>query len=230
MTLQSRLYNIVEQDYLGRYLRCGDPDEERYARDYTLYAFAEYLCWAEIVRRELRFLGLGDESRALLQHLAQIQLIIQTDRVQSPFKIFRGRQRAIAELTMVPTGASDRPADRVHGVRAFSRRLHGDDEFRSWFERLDGDIPTVADAVAAGDRAGLARLVRLQRDLRGHDRLPRPGRGPHPRAPPPATGGRRHRGRDHQAGLHRSPRPLPHSRSALARRHPTHALIMTLTS
>jgi hypothetical protein len=166
-TLQSRLYNIVEQDYFGRYLRCGDADEERYARDYTLYAFAEYLCWAEIVRRELRFLGLGDESRArtLLGHLAQLQLTIQTDRVPGPFKIFRGRQRAIAELTMVPTGAGTGPRTECVGYATFSRRLHGDEDFRSWFARLDDDMPTVADAVASGDRSAVARLVRLQRDL-----------------------------------------------------------------
>src|SRR5215471_16800222 len=70
-TLQSRLFNIVEQNYFGRYLRCGDADEERYAREYTLYGFAEYLCWAEIVRRELRFLDLRDapRTRRLLGHL-----------------------------------------------------------------------------------------------------------------------------------------------------------------
>jgi hypothetical protein len=166
-TLQSRLYNIVEQDYFGRYLRCGDADEERYARDYTLYAYAEYLCWAEIVRRELRFLDLGDlpRTRALLGHLAQVQLTIQTDRVSSPFRIFRGRQRAIAELTMVPTGAGTGPRTECMGYATFSRRLHGDDDFGSWFARLDDDMPRVAEAVATGDRPALARLVRLQRDL-----------------------------------------------------------------
>jgi len=50
--LQARMYNVIEQDYFGRYLHCGDPDEERYARDYTVFVLAEYLCWAEIVRRE----------------------------------------------------------------------------------------------------------------------------------------------------------------------------------
>ena len=168
-TLQSRLYNIVEQDYFGRYLRCGDADEERYARDYTLYAFAEYLCWAEIVRRELRFLGLGDESRArtLLGHLAQLQLTIQTDQVPGPFKIFRGRQRAIAELTMVPTGTSVGPRTECMGYATFSQRLHAGDDFGSWFARLIDDMPRVADAVARGDGAALARLIRMQRDLIG---------------------------------------------------------------
>ena len=162
-TLQGRLYNIMEQNYFGRYLHCGDPDEERYAREYTLYAFAEYLCWAEIVRRELRFLDLDDmpRSRELLGHLTQIQLTIQTDRVDSPFRLFRGRQRAIAELTMVSTGATEGPRTEAMGYATFSRRLHNDEEFASWFARLSDDM----DVVERSDRATNARVVRLQRDL-----------------------------------------------------------------
>jgi hypothetical protein len=161
--LQSRLYNIVDQDYFARYLNCGDPAEEKYAREYTLFAIAEYLCWAEIVRRELRFLDLGDvpRNRQLLAHLSQIQLTIQTDRVASPFKVFRGRQRAIAELTMVPTGAGEGPRTECIGYAAFSRRLHSDEEFAEWFGQLYSDV----DVVAQSDRAGNVRLVRLQRDL-----------------------------------------------------------------
>jgi hypothetical protein len=60
-TLQSRLYNIVAQNFLF-YLHCGDPDLERYARDYTVYGLAEYLCWLEIIRRDLRFLDLGSDK------------------------------------------------------------------------------------------------------------------------------------------------------------------------
>src|SRR5262249_55845332 len=92
-------------------------------------------------------------------HLAQIQLTIQTDRVGSPFKIFRGRQRAMAELTMVPTGATTGPRTECMGYATFSRRLHGDEEFGSWFALLDRDIDRVAD----GEEN--TRLVRLQRDL-----------------------------------------------------------------
>jgi hypothetical protein len=162
-TLQSRIYNIVQQAYLIRYLRCGDPDEERYARDYTLFAVAEYLCWVEIVRRELRFLDLGDvaRNRQLLAHLTQTQLTLQTDRVQSPLQIFRGRQRAIAELMMLPTGASEGPRSECLGYAAFSRRLHADQEFASWFVRLNEDIDVIAGAT---DEQNI-RLIQLQRDL-----------------------------------------------------------------
>lgn len=162
-TLQSRIFNIVSQSYFARYLHGGDPDEERYAREYTLFAVAEYLCWVEIVRRELRFLDLGDvdRNRQLLAHLTQAQVTLQSDRMDSPMRVFRGRQRAIAELLMVPTTATDGPRSECLGYAAFSRRLRGDEEFASWFARLDADI----DVVARSDAAGNLRLVRLQRDL-----------------------------------------------------------------
>ena len=162
-TLQSRLFNIIRQGYLVRYLHCGDAEEEQYARDYTLYAIAEYLCWVEIVRRELRFLDLGDvaRNRQLLGHLTQTQATFQSDRFALPLRLFRGRQRAIAEMMMVPTTAAEGPRSECLGYAAFSRRLHGDAEFASWLHRLNDDI----DVVARSNEAENVRLVQLQRDL-----------------------------------------------------------------
>jgi hypothetical protein len=49
--LQSRLYNAVQNGFLARYLGGKDPERARCARDHTAYVLAEYLCWAEIIRR-----------------------------------------------------------------------------------------------------------------------------------------------------------------------------------
>jgi hypothetical protein len=162
-TLQGRLYNVVGDNYFGRYLHCGDPDEERYARYYTVFAIAEYLCWVEIVRRELRFLDLGDikRNRKLLEQLRQTEHTFQSDKLRSPFRVFRGRQRAIAELMMVPTNAADGPRSECVGYAAFSRRLESDSEFAGWFASLSADV----DVVARSSPAENIRLYRLQRDL-----------------------------------------------------------------
>jgi hypothetical protein len=162
-TLQARLYNIVRQDYLGRYLHCGDPDEERYARNYTLFAVAEYLCWVEILRRELRFLDLGkvDDNRKLLALLTQVQYTFQTERIRAPFQLFRGKQRAIAEVTMIATNAIEGPRTECMGYATFAGKLDSDPEFARWFAPLSEDIDTVA---RSGDEQKV-RLTRLQRDL-----------------------------------------------------------------
>lgn len=160
-TLQSRIYNIVRQSYLNIWLRCGDPEQERYARDYTVYALAEYLTWVEIVRRELRFLDVGDEdhNRQLMALLMNAQRTIQSSALRGPFLVFRGHQRAIAEVMMVPTGAPDGPRHECMGYAAFCRRLEEDEDFRVWFDRLRREV----DELVERDRDD--RLVRLQNDL-----------------------------------------------------------------
>jgi hypothetical protein len=163
-TLQARLHNIVDQDFLGRYLHCGDPVEERHARDYTVYALGEYLCWAEIVRRELRFLDddVNDASPRVLTYLAAIQLTIQTDRVPLPLRVFRGPQRAIAEVMMIPTQASEGPRSEAMGYAAFCHRLDSDPVFAGWFQRLRfADIDLLAEQGPAVNQ----RLIMLQHDL-----------------------------------------------------------------
>ena len=162
--LQSRLFNIVKQNYFGKYLRCGDSAEERYARDYTIFVIAEYLCWVEILRRDLRFLDSGNvqRNRALLSQLDRIAHEFQTDgRHRSPFRVFRGRQRGIAELMMVPTETADGPRRECMGYAAFTRHLDGDATFKEWFAQLDRDVDRIAD----GGAEEKLRPTELQRRL-----------------------------------------------------------------
>src|SRR3974390_2543604 len=55
--LQSRLYNIGRQDFLGLFLTGGARAEGEYARLNTAYLIGQYLCWAEILRRETQLLA-----------------------------------------------------------------------------------------------------------------------------------------------------------------------------
>jgi hypothetical protein len=160
-TLQSRAFNIVSNGYLTNYLNCGDPEEERYARDYTVFAMAEYLTWVEIVRRELRFLDVGDEehNRQLMALLTQAQLTIQSIKLEGPFRLFRGHQRAIAELMMVPTGAAEGPRHECIGYAAFCDKLDEDEDFRRWFDRLRRDVDLLVG------RGYDDRLMQLQNDM-----------------------------------------------------------------
>lgn len=163
-TLQGRLFNIIAQGFLDKsYGEHVDEYERRYARDYTVYAIAEYLCWVEILRRELRFRDLGDVSRnqTLLRHLSDIQYAFQRDDIPAQFRVFRGRQRAIAELMMVPTSATEGPRSECIGFAAFSRRLEIDHDFRPWLLPLCEDVAVVAAATREQNR----RLVFLQRQL-----------------------------------------------------------------
>ncbi len=165
LTLQSRLYYIVDQGFLGTYLHCGDPDRERNARDYTIYVLAEYLCWLEIVRRDLRFLDLGSEerNRDFVRQLEITQQVISSDTVPGPLRLFRGEQRAIGELLMIPTGDPAPARYESMGYVQFSARLDDDPAFAKWFYRLREDI----DRIATVDRSEQSRLIVLQNSLVG---------------------------------------------------------------
>jgi hypothetical protein len=160
-TLQSRSFNIVANGYLATFLHCDDPDEEAYARKYTVFAVAEYMTWVEIVRRELRFLDVGDEdrNRQLMARLTQTQVTLQSDKIRGPFRVFRGRQRAIAELMMTPTGATEGPRKECIGYAAFCDRLDEDEAFAGWFTRLLDEV----DALVNRDNDD--RIIQLQNDL-----------------------------------------------------------------
>ena len=97
----SRLYTLVKNNILATYLHSGDPGMEQYARDYTVYVVAEYLCWAEIIRRNLRFLDLGAEerNRELVRQLECVQLAIADHDLPRAFRhpLLRSRN-AMARL------------------------------------------------------------------------------------------------------------------------------------
>jgi hypothetical protein len=163
-TLQGRLFNIAAQGFLGKfYLQESNEDDKRYARDYTVYAIAEYLCWVEIVRREMRFHDLGDTQRHrdLMARLTSIQYAFQRDNIPAVFQVFRGRQRAIAEVMMQPTNAIEGPRSECLGYAAFSRKLASDADFQPWFAQLQADVETVAHGTSVQN----IRLVYLQREL-----------------------------------------------------------------
>ncbi|WP_162908306.1 hypothetical protein [Allorhizocola rhizosphaerae] len=156
-SLQSRMHNAVGGDYLPRFLHCGDPEQERYARDFTVYTVAEYLCWVEIIRRELRFLDLGTEERTRefnrhLETVSRVMLLITYEH--DHFRLFRGQQRAIGELMMVTTNAGS----DCMTYPVFSSKLEHEPEFARWFARLRRDV----DAFLTHDWNGNIRQVHLQ--------------------------------------------------------------------
>ena len=76
-TLQGRLFNIVGKNFLGKFLRESRPTRRSACTPVTTRStrIAEYLTWVEIVRREMRFLDLGDakRNRDLMERLTGIQ-------------------------------------------------------------------------------------------------------------------------------------------------------------
>jgi DNA-binding CsgD family transcriptional regulator len=167
--LQSRIFNIVDQFFLGAYLLHGSEEERAYAKSSTVFVFAQYLAWMEIVRRRVQFLELGNnkDNRELVNLFSKATGILSSDAFPNPssnsfpdslFRIFRADQRAIGELMI-----HARPDDELTsiGYAEFCLRLDSDATFERWFASLSASVENLA---TSGDPSH-PRLVALQHNL-----------------------------------------------------------------
>ena len=157
--LQSRIYNV----YRPRRFRGGrDPE---YFRLNTLFLLAEFLAWLEIIRREVQFLDLGavQATKDLSSKLQRVQdQMSTTSRLRDNTYIYRGHQRAIGELMLVPVEGQTTAGPRYEcmGYAAFVA-AHEDPAFARWFTRLGGAIDRLRDDESNRPE----RLMRVQQCL-----------------------------------------------------------------
>lgn len=166
--LQTRLYNIGCQDFLEKFVVHGAQDEVEYARYNTAYLFGQYLCWAEILRREAQYLDPVDRrrDRAIMDALELVRSTLAdsltlTDRT---LRVFRGDQRAIGEVLLVLAADAEHhagPRWDCMGYAAFTNALRDGTELARWFTPLLDGI----DIIANEPRRHLTRLTLLQHRL-----------------------------------------------------------------
>jgi hypothetical protein len=150
--LQSRLYNIVRQDFLGRFLTA--PEASQQERDYavrnTQYLFGQYLGWVEVIRRESQYIDPRSRknSQTIVERLEAVRSCMaeSTRPNDRPLRLFRGEQRAVGELMLVPTPiptSGDVPRWECLGYAAFVEALD-DPRFHEWFAPLEEGINGIA--------------------------------------------------------------------------------------
>ena len=100
--LQSRLYNIIRNQFFSVYFQRGTEEQKCYAELNTAFLIAQFLGWSEIIRNEIQFIETGEltRTRALSELRDEIYGIWQTDKYSDPLMIWAGEQRAIGELMM----------------------------------------------------------------------------------------------------------------------------------
>jgi len=132
--LQARIYNIHTGRFFGK-------DRSSYHVDHTLYVFAQYLGWREIIRQEIQFMDLGgtQATKILAERLEEVTDAMSDSDVSLPmnFKLFRGEQRAIGEKMMAPADSTTQVplGHRCLGYACFVAELNGPD-FNVWFSKL----------------------------------------------------------------------------------------------
>lgn len=159
--LQMRIFNIAALGFLPVYMLNGTGRERAYAMRSTVFVFAQYLCWVEIVRRGVRFLDLGNsqDSREFVDCFYKGDGILSTDSFPGPlFRVFRADQRAIGEI-MIEASADDELA--CIGYAEFCARLDADASFAEWLADLSGSV----DGLSKTAEHAHPRLVALQHNL-----------------------------------------------------------------
>jgi hypothetical protein len=163
--LQSRLYNIGRQDFLGRFPADDSPAEAEYARLNTVYLIGQYLCWAEILRREVQLLAPlhHGRDRDIMVAMESIRHEI-ADSLSNPdpvLRIFRGDQRAIGEVLLAPADRTGPRWDCI-GYAAFVQALVDKQPAISrWIQPLLTDV----EELAADYHDHRTRIIAIQRRL-----------------------------------------------------------------
>lgn len=193
--LQSRLYNITRGGFLAYARPAEGPMAENnrlYAVESTLWQFAHYLGWVEILRREVQFLDLGRVSRnkELQLRLAAVAGTLASDRpelrtsaatprdrqprkessrAEPRFVIYRADQRAIGEEMLVERTLPDgtkRTDCLGYGDFVARRRERLAEErnepFDHWCTRFENDVTELATGAWISAHP---RLVETQRRL-----------------------------------------------------------------
>jgi hypothetical protein len=164
--LQSRIYNIAAQGFLTEHYLNGNEAAREYARENTLYVLAEYLGWVEVLRREVRFLDLGDEAanRDWTTRLRAVNKTLLIDTYSPRFRLFAGQQRAIGEIMVSSVSGPDGDRPGTLGYAAFLRKQE-DPQFDRWFAQLREDVDVIAREPGGDDHRRLRALQRALVDL-----------------------------------------------------------------
>lgn len=155
--LQSRLFNILQLNFLQKFYIKGNEREKQYAVENTIYVIAQYFGWTEIIRRDIQFLDLGEleTTKKLATLQDQICNFFLDSRMGKVFRIFRGEQRAIGESMIANSGSNL----YCLGYAQFIQTQ--DAAFQYWFEPLRENFELLTTNI--DEHAD--RLIQLQHAL-----------------------------------------------------------------
>lgn len=148
--LQARLYNILQLRFVEKYVKAEEPGKRDSALESTLYVFAQFFGWREIIHREVQYLHFSRnrETREVGQLLRDIEETFLADRYGSQFMIWRVEQRGIGER-MVESADSE---IKCLGYASFIKHRS---TMEKWLGSLEDDLEDLQDG-------GRKRLTELQ--------------------------------------------------------------------
>jgi hypothetical protein len=152
--LQSRLYNILHNNFLAIY---GGQESERRdeAITSTLFRFAQYFGWTEILRQDIYSWKFTEDAdtRAVGELLQEVQNSFRSDAYSREFMLWSDEQRAIGELMIMQDGNAKTCIGYARFIEIYK------DGLAHWLNRLEEHL---RDGIGSRDE----RLSFIQGDLR----------------------------------------------------------------
>jgi hypothetical protein len=154
--LQARLYNILTLSFVDRYLKNDRQGKHDAAIHSTLYVFAQFFGWRELIRGEVQYLRFSrhQRTRRLSQLLWDIGEEFLADSYGPQFMLWRVEQRGLGER-MITSG---------HGrmtCLGYAAFLEQRDTMDEWLKPLEHDLENLND----GGRRRLTRIQHLLLEL-----------------------------------------------------------------
>ena len=158
--LGDRIDGIRHRHFLD-YTVAGTGREQD-AKLTTLFRFAQYFGWCEVVRTEVQLLRFENEqdTRLVAGLIVDARWALASSRIDGEARLWADAQRAIGELM---AHGADRPRSTVRGHGAFRRDF--DELFAPWMDSFSADV--LAPTAVKNDRLrllqwalmGLARML-----------------------------------------------------------------------
>lgn len=158
--LQARLYNILQLRFVEKYIKGEVASKRGPALESTLYVFAQFFGWRELIRREVQYLRFSRnrQTREVGQLLRDIGETFLSESYGPQFMIWRVEQRGIGERMIESEGGQM----TCLGYASFIKQRSSMEE---WLVPLGNDL----ENLQAGGRQRLTELqhmlVKLVRQL-----------------------------------------------------------------
>ena len=149
--LQARLHNILRNGFVETYVVDDRTGRRQAALDSTLYVFAQYFAWREIIRRDVQFLQFDRdvETREVTRLLRDITETFLDNAPGSQMMIWRVDQRGLGERLIVS------PPNRRPTCMGYAQFVAEAPSMRAGLDPLERDLVDL-------DASGRQRLTKLQ--------------------------------------------------------------------
>jgi hypothetical protein len=151
--LQARLHNILKVQFVEKYITDDKSGKRKAAIDSTLFVFAQYFSWREIIRQEIIYLHFPKDSqtRKIYRLLGEIGRIFLSEEYGAQFMVWRVEQRGLGERMIAS-------ADGKLSCIGYASFLERRASMHEWLGPLEHDLENLG-------KEGRARLRELQHML-----------------------------------------------------------------